>query len=693
MVVSKIDKSINYPEFKKVDPSDLSKESNLFQIVAPDTNIEIIIAIGSAKNTFATKNVTYFPVYLVKHNNKVIQIGVYEVPSTNVMDYTDEEGELDVERLNEPLLYTFATKEFINKTRLIPESEELEKKQKAKAKESKEGTKESKEGIKEGIKEGTKEGIKEGKRESIVEILIPQIRRDIFVARTSANIPPSLKPESAKEAKDFRQKYHESPQDSWVQKFMSNKNYGLLDNEGHGDCLFATIRDAFQSIGQDTTVAKLRDKVAREAKQENFNMYKDRYNMFAKELADTRAESIKLKREYDEYKAKMVTTIDHNQRLIISAAAEKTMKAYNRLKAEHDFAKQNIKDVMFMKDIHNLEDLKRIMKTCSFWGDDWTINTMERILNIKLIVLSSFIYDRGRGDLSNVLQCGGEVDPIIEARQVFEPEMYIVVDHTGGHYILITYKNKLIFNFNEIPYDIKHMIVDKCMERNAGIFSLIPQFKDFKIQLKGNPVEKPQFDELGEAKIMNLYDDNIVFVVHPEASDKKGPGKGIGEQIPVELEQQFAQLSNIADWRKKLDAFWVQPFTLDNHQWASVEHYYQASKFKNKNPDFYLSFSIDSGTELSKNPHMAKGAGGSTGKYKNEQIRPKTVTVDPDFFLKRATREMDRANTEKYKQNPDLTVALVETKNAKLVQYRRGKEPEVLDDLMILRDKFFKGAL
>ena len=54
---------------------------------------------------------------------------------------------------------------------------------------------------------------------------------------------------------------------------------------------------------------------------------------------------------------------------------------------------------------------------------------------------------------------------------------------------------------------------------------------------------------------------------------------------------------------------------------------------------------------------------------------------------------MDRANTEKYKQNPDLSSALVETKNAKLVLYRRGKEPEVLDDLMILRDKVSKGAL
>ena len=653
-------------------------------------DIDVVIAIGTAKNTFANKNVTYFPIYLVKHNNKVIQVGVYEISSTNMMDYTDEEGEIDVERFSEPLLYTFATKEFIHKIRLVPESEELEQKQKQKSREMKElkEMKETKEGK---IKEGDAKEV--SKRDAIVEILIPQIRRDVFVARTSANIPPPLKPENAKEAADIRQKYHEGDKDVWVQKFMSNKNYGLLDNEGSGDCLFATIRDAFQNIGQDTTVGKLRDKISKEAKQANFEMYKDRYNMYAKELADTKAQSIKLKKEYEDYKARIVTTIDNNQRQLLTAAANNIYKSYIQLKNEHEYAKENIKDVLFMKDIHNLEDLRKIMKTCTFWGDDWTINTLERILNIKFIVFSSFIYDKGRGDINNVLQCGSEVDPIIEDRKVFEPEMYIIVDHTGGHYKLITYKNKLIFSFNEIPYDIKRMIVDKCMERAAGIFSYIPQFKDFKIQLKGTPVEKPTFDELGEAKIMNLYDDNIVFVVHPLASDKKGPGKGVGEKIPAELEQRFAQLDSVADWRRKLDAFWVQPFTVDNHRWASVEHYYQASKFKNKNPDFYLSFSLDSGTDLSKDPHMAKGAGGATGKYKDELIRPKTVVVDPEFFLKRATKEMDSANTAKFKQNPELGKGLIETKNAKLVLYRRGKDPEVLDDLMILRDKLTKGVI
>uniref|UniRef100_A0A6C0I6P9 NADAR domain-containing protein n=1 Tax=viral metagenome TaxID=1070528 RepID=A0A6C0I6P9_9ZZZZ len=685
MVVSKIDKSVNYPELKKVSPEDLSKESNLFQIELPDFNMESIIAIGSAKKNFANKNITYFPIYLVKHNNKVIQIGVYEIPTTNFMDYMDEEGEVNIEQLNEPLLYTFATKEYINKLRLVPESEEIEKRKKEKDK-----------GLKEG-KELKGRDLKEGKelkgKEKVIEILIPQIRRDIFTPRLSANIPPPLKPEGAKDAADFRAKYHEGDKDVWIQKFMKNKNYGLLDNEGKGDCLFATIRDAFQSIGQDTTVGRLRDKVSREAKQANFDEYKIRYDMYAKELADTKAQSIKLKNEYDEYKAKLVSTIDHNQRLIINDAAGKTLKAYNRLKAEHKYAKENINDVIFMKDIKGLEELKQFMRTCRFWGDEWTINTLERILNIKFIVMSSSIYDKGHGDLNNVLQCGGDIDPIIQSRGEFDPEIYIIIDHTGDHYKLITYKSKLIFSFNEIPYDIKRMIVDKCMERNAGIFSLIPEFENFKAQVNGTRVEKPRFDELGEAKIMNLYDDNIVFVLHPQASDKSSPGKGSGEKVPTGLEPQFAQLNNIPNWRRKLDAFWVQPFTLDNHRWSSVEHYYQASKFQKKNPDFYLSFSLDSGTELSKDPQMAKGAGSETGKYKDELIRPKTVTVDPDFFLKRAGKALNAGNTSKFKQHPELSVALVETKNAKLVLYRRGKEPEVLDDLMILRDKIAGGVL
>ena len=690
MVVSILNKSINYPELRSVDPGDLSKETNLYQIVVKD--LDVIVAIGSAKNTFEDKNITYFPIYLVKYNNKVIQIGVYEIPSTDILSYTDEEGGLDIEKLNEPLIYAFVTKSMIEKNRMIPEKddEEEEKKEEEKKKRGKKGKKE-----------------RDIEKDEIIEIIIPENRKDIFTAKLNAYIQPPLKEETAKDAQDLRDHYtsltHKdrgTDNDTWIQKCMTNKKYTIKDNEGRGDCLFATIRDAFEQIGQETSVEKMRKKLSHEISKETFENYKEKYDDAKSAIKKTTEESIIIKTKYDTLKTQLSNTIDREEQKRISSEAKKEKEKYERLKRENELSKELLKEFESLKDIKNLQEFRNLVKECRFWADDGMISLLERILNIKILIMSSERYRAG--DLRCTLMCGNMVDPIIESRGEFKPEFYIIVEHTGQHYKLILYKNKGIFTFKELPFDIKEMILDKCLEKNEGIFKLIPEFVSLRSARMGNAMINPTFDDISDSKMMNLYDDDVVFAFYEKSADKI-PGKGSGEKIDKTV-MDYAELRKIPKWRQKLSNSWIQPIVVDGLLWNSVEHYYQASKFKKNNKDFYLSFSLGSGTDLSKDLDMAKAAGGKTGKYKGERIRPKEVTVDPDFFPKRSIKEMMKAQNAKFgnegyaeeseenkKKREELRQLLIETKRAKLIQQNKGAEPELMDNLMVIRDKLTKG--
>jgi len=160
----------------------------------------------------------------------------------------------------------------------------------------------------------------------------------------------------------------------------------------------------------------------------------------------------------------------------------------------------------------------------------------------------------------------------------------------------------------------------------------------------------------------------------------------------MDVLMEFVDLALIDNWRKKMSNEWVQPFTLDNHTWNSVEHYYQASKFKQTNPGFYLSFSLDTGSDLSKNVEMAKSAGGKTGKWQVVDkdavlLRAENVEIDPDFYKSRYNKELYDAQYAKFTQNKELKDLLMATKNAKLMHYVNNKPLEEYKQLMEIREK------
>lgn len=89
-----------------------------------------------------------------------------------------------------------------------------------------------------------------------------------------------------------------------------------------------------------------------------------------------------------------------------------------------------------------------------------------------------------------------------------------------------------------------------------------------------------------------------IFQFYSKSSDA-APGKGTGETL-VSDPDLYKELRSLKGWRKVLSNFAQTPFQWKDHQWISVEHAFQAAKYETVDPEFFLSFSLDSGSDLSK---------------------------------------------------------------------------------------------
>jgi predicted NAD-dependent protein-ADP-ribosyltransferase YbiA (DUF1768 family) len=658
MVVSRIDSSVVYAENKSINPNDVKRESRLYQIMW--NRLNIIIAVGSQKHT--NHNITYFPIYLVKSNNSVIQIGIFEILTNKIDKYLDSKRALKIEKLGEPLIYTCITKKMVQQMRKQPETN-----------------------IKnDELTDDEDEDPTELAEAAITNrLFIPNNRNDIFVLSKNVPLQKELRSETHKDALDSRQKYHASTTDIWINKFMQNKNYYIDTIEGSDTCFFTAIKDAYASINQHTTVEKLKNKLSLSVTEDMFRYFKNAHELLINSDEKIKTQLKQLQKQNADLKVQLTKTINRNLQHQFIVEGEKNLVLFNRLKNEKKMVDYHLQEYRYLKGIRTLDDFIRKIKTCDFWAETWAISTVELMLNVKFIILSNDEFSNA--DLNHVLVCG--LAPSV--KKIVIPEYYIILSKSKNNYHLVSYKNHKIFTQKELPFDIRTIIKDKCVEENGGRFEMIPGF----MVNRGEGVEEKGSQSGGggenssphtNPRYMDTFDNNIVFRFY-EKSSNRPPGKNSGEKLNIEFIHEYGELTNIPDWRKKLANTWVQPFVLDGHKWNSVEHYYQASKFKKYNHDFYLDFSLDSKNELSKNVSMCQSVGGISGKYNGSVFREKHVVIDPEFYSHLKNKVLHDAQYAKFSQNPELKNLLLATKNAKLLYHKKGRPPEVYYELMIVR--------
>ena len=770
MVKSLINPSIEHKETKYVDKQDVNYLSASYDIVFRDIdpNKAITVTFGKINDIYKSTGVSYFSMYLVIDDVVKGKIGIIEIAFGSERNIMDDDNDIDTDKMPTPLLFNFVNANFINSfdsemintddtDAMRPKDEDEDENEDSKDEDENEDSKDENEDSKDEDEDENEDSKDEDENEdskdedenedskdedskddagaepksimdSIFDVIMPKKddtnKEDInaesdklapkenkassfFDNDSNKSLPDVLEEESKDDALKIRNDFKSSSTGDWVKMFMKNNNYAISDNDGSGDCLFIVIRDAYAEIGKNTTIPKLRELLSNELTDEVFQNYRNVYLDMENQLVETSKITDTNKKALKQLKiSNNNSNISREDRETIVKQARKHSDEIKNLKKENLYNETFMKyNFGFMKDIDTIDKFKDYIKTSSYWADTWAISTLEHKLNLKLIIFSEESYNENSYD--SVLNCG-ELNKNIESSGSFNPSYYIMTTYNGNHYKSIEYKDKKVLTYREIPYDVKMLVVNKCLERSSGVFYMIPEFRNLKSQMGLSPDEGKDDENNDENIIMDasepgkqvmigneLYDPSVIFQIYHKSADIHFPRSGAGEKIPLNQLIEFKDLDKIKDWRRKIDDDWTQsPFDLDGLRWSSVSHYVEGSKFKKGFPDFYKKFSInadadetdDETIKLSLSVNLAK----EVGKKSKHSLRKNKEVIDPDYYGERSEKEFEDAIRAKFTQSEDMKSILLFTKYAKINRFNKGSPGSEHTTLMRIRKELME---
>ena len=288
-----------YKEKRDLEDEDMDYESPIYSATIYDKSF--LLTVGQERKLTRKKNHYYFPLYLMDKKFVHSQIGALEYKSTEIdkekrlKPYLDESGDLDLNKFDTIVFYSFADYEFFDNAKNVyvsPATLSALESEKSKITVNYEEDEPiyDVEYIEEEPYELTSEDM-----EKSVKTKSTDLKHDVFSIERSTKPIITLPEETEQEAKREIQEYNEKNDSVWIAKHMKNNHYSIEKTLSDGDCLFHTIQLAYQQIGYITSIEQLRAIVAKEATEDMFLEYSFQYKLALGENIRLQTEISKLK--------------------------------------------------------------------------------------------------------------------------------------------------------------------------------------------------------------------------------------------------------------------------------------------------------------------------------------------------------------------------------------------------------------
>jgi predicted NAD-dependent protein-ADP-ribosyltransferase YbiA (DUF1768 family) len=670
MITSNIDSKVEYAITNNIDKSDINHEAFVYNAKIYNKHIKFVL--GTPRFDFLSNNIMYFNIYLANNGSVISKIGIYETTNTDYASLLDANGDVDLNKMSEPIIFSFAKPLIMNNYELIDKFETMSN-------------------------ASDFNSTDDGSNISDVESISGDDDDEDDASKKSQKLVSASYDlmevnSQTKEESDYEiNKYEEDPSHKWINKYLRSNKYEILDNEGGGDCFFAVLRDALKSVKIETSVKSIREKLASEVDEEILATYKEFFGLFYNNMKSIQTQLKEHKKKHYTLKKMITATADGPDKMKMISDVKSNFDNMSLISDQNKELEELTREFEFMKDVETIEDLKKVIMEVGgkYWADNWAVVTLERLYKVKFIVLSQDHFLNGEKEL--VLQCS-EADKKLQAQGIFEPSYYIMTDYIKGvHYKLITYDKNIkrgALTFNELPYRIKELVLEKCMERGAGLYVLIPDFKTFANTngVQTSTISKTSsYDSLVNTKTPKSqdYSDSIIIQIYSKSKHEK-VGEGSGESIKPELKtsKNVLELNNkkkYPDWRRKIDNDYLVPnLVIDGNNWASVKHYMLGSRFKEL---------VDLYSKFMKNGDVGTNSDDALKLYNSNIVKKsvKNVILNDEEFKKIESSLLEKALYSKFTQNDEVREILLLTGDALINVFKQTKGASPALELMKVR--------